>query len=155
MIARYRPLDAFTGNVKSARDTFREVHGFPHDDKIKVDKTIMELFDRARFASAKEVTIPIKLVLALILRKGFYREANRPPKKGFERRKLESAISNAWRLIDKYQAEGLPKAKAKARAIKEAAAAETDSVPESVLRDQMGRPKYRHLRLPEATADPK
>jgi hypothetical protein len=149
MIARYRAGDQFTGNVERARDRFRKSYGFSHDDKTRVDKEIMRLYDEARTVAADEIKLPRKLVLAIILREGFAREAHRARRSSWEQDRLESAIHKAWSLFDKYRAQGMPKGEARTKAIRDGAA--PDFVSESLLREQMGRSRYRHLRSMEPT----
>src|SRR5262245_24566169 len=144
MIARYRPFDRYTAYLKRARELFLEQFGFPYNDKLKVDREILRRFNAAARTGSAEVTLPFKLVLALTLREGFAREANRPGRSTWEQRKLESAIRNAHVLKAHYKNEGLTRGEATERALTAAAAAE--GLSRSVLRDRWGRSEYRSLR---------
>jgi hypothetical protein len=90
--------DAYTGDLKAARALFERTFGFAHDDKQHVDETIADLFKAELFKSARgntpdaTVPIPAKLVLALMLRKGFGRNRGR----GY----LRQERANRARIID-------------------------------------------------------
>ena len=145
MIARLKRFDRYLGNLERARQNFREDYGFSHVDKERVDREIVKYLERANDNLDQfKVTIPVELVIALTLREGFGREPHRTKRPALDQRKLESAIRNAWTLIRKYSSQGISKGEARNRAIREAASDE--HISESVLRNEMGRSEYSHLK---------
>jgi hypothetical protein len=96
VIVRVGFYDRYSGSkLARARQNFREDFRFSHDDKKRVDREIVKLLETAKDNNEREVTLPIKLVIALTLREGFDREGHRPRRSRLDQRKLESAIRNA------------------------------------------------------------
>lgn len=135
-------LIAQAESLKVARERFFKKFRFKIDSK-EVDAKISEAFDAAenRWLDGEDqdgtVVVPVELILALTLRKGFARGKGRSRKPEWKNRKVILAMGTAEKLLSENIAAKMRKGEARDRAIRDAA--ELHRVDASILRDQMGR----------------
>jgi catechol 2,3-dioxygenase-like lactoylglutathione lyase family enzyme len=114
-----------TDNLEEARQYFTEVFGMRADGK-EVDLKIQQLFDEAcnhwidGESVNTRVAVPIELILAITLRKGFNRKTGRQKKSPYRRHNLESAVRWAKRRAAELRQGGMGIGPAKEQAIREA-----------------------------------
>ena len=107
-----------THDLNAARQAYEDEFGFPHDDP-RIVAELKLCFEHAYRSKAKNVSAPLRLVLALLLRKG---KRGRLPVAKYVRRGDKLVIEQAQRLRDKLIAAGKSATDAEAEAADEVAA---------------------------------
>jgi hypothetical protein len=93
--------DKYTGQLDQAHALFEQRFGFACTDRKQVDAAIARLFRRGK-SPDMPVQIPAKLVLAIMLRKGFRRGFGRGQLPRDKQARIVDAVLETQQLLPQY-----------------------------------------------------